>query len=211
MTARVILITVIGLLVGAAAALSLISRPILPAGPLGGTVEQDAAAGEALIGGPFSLINTAGEPVTDKTYLGQPMLVYFGFTHCPDICPSGLQVISAALDQLGDRAQKVAPLFFTLDPERDTAPKLAEYLKSFHPRLIGLTGSPEAAAEAAKAYRVYATKVPSENSPGDYTVDHSGFMYVMDARGKFVTHFAHNASADKIAAALAKALADIKS
>ncbi len=203
MTVRAILITVIGLLAGAVAALIFVSRPQLPS-----TGQQSTSTGQALIGGPFSLTSTAGETVTEKTYLGRPMLVYFGFTHCPDICPSGLQIIAAAIDSLGANASKFTPLFITLDPERDTGPKLAEYLKSFHSRIVGLTGSPEAIAAATKAYRVYAKKVVSETTAGDYTVDHSGFMYLMDARGKFVTHFPHNVGAETLAAALTTATAD---
>lgn len=201
MTPRVILIIVTGLIAGALAALNVVSRPPpnLPA--------QTTSSGQALIGGPFSLADTAGLPVTDKTYAGQPMLVYFGFTHCPDICPSGLQVISAALDKLGPGAAKVSPLFITLDPERDTGPKLGEYLKSFHPRLIGLTGSPDAIAGVTKAYRVYAKKVASDTGSGDYSIDHSGFMYLMDADGKYVTHFPHNVSAEQLSAKLAELLA----
>jgi protein SCO1 len=201
MSPRVILITVIGLLAGGVAALSVISRP--PADVPQKTVNE----GKALIGGPFSLTSTAGEAVTDQTYRGKPMLVYFGFTNCPDICPSGLQIISAALDKLGPDASKISPLFITLDPDRDTAAKLGEYLQSFHPRLVGLTGSPDATAIAAKAYRVYAKKVPTGTTPAEYTVDHTGFMYLMDANGTFVTHFPHNVSAEKLAVALAEAIA----
>lgn len=196
MTPRVILITVIGLLAGAAAALSLLSQP-----------PPATTTGQALIGGPFSLTSTTGEAVTEQTYAGRLMLVYFGFTHCPDICPSGLQIISSALDQLGANAVKVAPLFITLDPERDTQAKLGAYLKSFHPQLIGLTGSPNAIGVTTKAYRVYAKKVEQGTLPGDYTIDHTGFMYLMGSDGKFVTHFPHNVSADKLSAALATAIA----
>lgn len=201
MTPRVILITVIGLLAGAAVALNILSRPPESL-PTTATV-----TGQVLIGGPFNLDTTSGEPVTSATYAGRPMLVYFGFTHCPDICPSGLQIISAALDKLGSDAVKVAPLFITLDPERDTGATLGDYLKSFHPQIIGLTGSPAAIASTAKAYRVYAKKVEVGTTPGDYTIDHSGFMYLMGADGKYVTHFPHNVSADKLASALAAAIA----
>lgn len=200
MSPRVILITVIGMLAGGVAALSVISRP--PAD----LPQKTASEGKALIGGPFSMTTTAGAAVTDQTYRGKPMLVYFGFTNCPDICPSGLQIISAALDKLGPDASKISPLFITLDPERDTAAKLGDYLKSFHPRLIGLTGSPDAAAATAKAYRVYAKKVQTGTTPAEYTVDHSGFMYLMDANGTYVTHFPHNVGAEKLATALAGAI-----
>ncbi len=201
MTPRVILITVIGLLAGAAAGLTFITRQ--PAG----VAPKSTSTGQALIGGPFSLTTMTGEAVTEKTYVGRPMLVYFGFTNCPDICPAGLQIISAALDLLGGKAAGVTPLFITLDPERDTQAKLSAYMKSFHPQLIGLTGSPDETARAAKAYRVYAKKVPIGTAPTDYSVDHSGFMYLMDASGKYVTHFPHNTSAEKLSSALTAALA----
>lgn len=201
MTPRVILITVIGLLAGAVVALSVLSRQANVNVP-----QQATSTGQALIGGPFSLTATSGVTVTEKSFPGKPMLVYFGFTNCPDICPSGLQIISAALDQLGPDAAKVAPLFITLDPERDTAPMLGAYLKSFHPQIIGLTGEPDAISGVAKIYRVYTKKVPQGPSPGDYSIDHSGFMYLMGTNGQFVTHFPHNVSADKLTAALSAAL-----
>ena len=201
MTPRTILVTVLGLLTGAAVALTLAMPPRtdLP--------KNTTSQGQARIGGPFTLTSTQGGAVTDQTYLGSPLLVYFGFTHCPDICPAGLQIISAALDKLGDKAAKIAPLFITLDPERDTVAKLGAYVQSFHHGIVGLTGTLEQTAAAAKTYRVYAKKVPSGTAPGEYSIDHSGFMYLMDARGKFVTHFPHNVSADKLASALTETLA----
>ena len=201
MTPRLILITVIGLLAGVAAALTLVSKRPPPGAP-----PATEVSGKALIGGAFSLTGTTGVNVTDKTYLGKPTLVYFGFTNCPDICPSGLQVITSALDKMGpDAGTKLNALFITLDPERDTGPKLADYLKSFHPRIIGLTGTPAGTAAAAKAYRVYAKKVVTDAAKGDYTVDHSGFMYLMDPQGQYVTHFPHNVSAEKLLTALSAA------
>jgi protein SCO1/2 len=130
------------------------------------------------------------------------MLVYFGYTHCPDVCPSGLQVISAALDKLGPGAARIAPLFVTLDPERDTPQVMGEYVKSFHPGIIGLTGTPDETAAVAKAYRVYFKKVADENTPGNYSVDHSSFMYLMNGRGEYVKHFSHSANIDDLAGAL---------
>lgn len=164
------------------------------------------SSGKALIGGPFQLTDHHGHKVSDKTYRGKYMLVYFGFTYCPDICPASLQVISAALDKLGKKADQLVPLFITVDPERDTAAKMADYVKSFSPRLIGLTGTPQQIQKAAHAYRVYYAKVKNEDYPGDYTVDHSSFLYLMDRKGRFVTHFDHSVGAGKLAEALAKRL-----
>jgi protein SCO1/2 len=134
------------------------------------------------------------------------MLVFFGFTHCPDICPAELQVIAQALDKLGDKAKQVVPVFITVDPERDTPPVMAEYVKSFGPEFVGLTGSPEAIAAAAKAYRIAYTKVENRESPGDYNVDHSALVYLMDPEGRYVTHFSYSTNADQMAEKLGKIL-----
>ena len=130
------------------------------------------------------------------------MLVFFGFTNCPDICPSALQTITVALDTLGDKADRLTPVFITLDPERDTPEVLAAYVKSFHSRIQGLTGSPEEVQAAIKAYRVYAKKVADESDPSRYSVDHSGFFYLMDAQGTYLTHFPHSIDAEQLAAKL---------
>jgi cytochrome oxidase Cu insertion factor (SCO1/SenC/PrrC family) len=162
--------------------------------------------GEALVGGPFSLTDHNGRRVTEKDFRGRPMLVFFGFTFCPDICPSGLQVMTAALDQLGPKAEKVVPVFITIDPERDTPEQLKLYLASFHPRLVGLSGSVQEVAAVAKAYRVYFKKVKDERSSADYTMDHSAILYLMDSKGRFVAHFSHATTADKLAESLGKLL-----
>ena len=129
---------------------------LLPGGPerLFAPAQSLRTKGKALIGGPFKLVDHTGKTVTEKDFAGRKMLVFFGFTHCPDICPSGLQVMSAALDQLGDKAGAVVPIFVTVDPERDTPEVMAKYVTSFHPRLVGLTGSQDAIKTTAKAYRV---------------------------------------------------------
>ena len=162
--------------------------------------------GTALIGGPFSLTDHTGKAVTEADFKGRKTLVFFGFTSCPDICPSGLQVMAAALDKLGSKASSLVPLFITVDPERDTAEKLALYVKSFHPSLIGLTGTEEQVKGVAKAYRVYFKKVPDEKTPGAYSVDHSAFFYLMDEKGKYVRHFSHSVDPETLAAELAKSL-----
>jgi len=145
------------------------------------------SAGAAAIGGPFSLTDQNGRTVTDKDLRGHPFLVFFGFTHCPDVCPTSLFEISEVLGKLGPDAQKVSALFVTIDPERDTPAAMKDYLSSFNPRVVGLTGDPAAIAAVAKEYRVYVKKVPLDN--GDYTMDHTALVYLMDKDGRFVTPF----------------------
>jgi protein SCO1 len=145
------------------------------------------SAGAAAIGGPFSLTDQNGRTVTDKDLRGHPFLVFFGFTHCPDVCPTSLFEISEVLGKLGPDAQKVSAVFVTIDPERDTPTAMKDYLASFNPHLVGLTGDPAAIAAVAKEYRVYVKKVPLDN--GDYTMDHTALVYLMDKDGRFVTPF----------------------
>ena len=134
------------------------------------------------------------------------MLIFFVFSNCPDICPSGLQVIAAALDKLGDKGSEVTPIFITLDAQRDTPEKLALYVKSFHPRLVGLTGSETELAAAAKAYRVYAQKVSDDKTPGGYTYDHAAIIYLMGTDGAFVTHIPHTTNVEQVVTILDKSL-----
>lgn len=150
------------------------------------------------IGGAFELTDQTGKTRTDRDFRGQLLLVYFGFTYCPDICPTDLQQIGLAMDQLGADAGKVQPLFVTLDPQRDTVESLAQYVPLFHPRLVGLTGSSDAVQKAADAYRVFFKRVTTGPKPGDYTVDHSAFIYLMDRNGKYLTFFPPGTDADKI-------------
>ena len=171
-----------------------------------GRTGTPSSTGTVLIGGPFSLTDHTGKAVTEKDYSSHKTLVFFGFTSCPDICPSGLQVMSAALDKLGPKADRLTPLFVTVDPERDTVEKLALYVTSFHSKLIGLTGSEEQVKAMAKAYRVYFKKVPDETTPGAYTVDHSAFFYLMDENGRYLRHFPHSMDPDTLATELAKSL-----
>jgi protein SCO1/2 len=192
------LIAVLGVLLGGLVALvSLPEARLRLTGGVPGPIS--APVGKAAVGGPFNLVDHTGQRRTEKDYLGKPMLVFFGFTHCPDVCPSGLQVISAALDKLGPRAKGITPLFITLDPARDTPEKLAAYIKSFHSQLVGLTGSEPEAAAAAKAYRVYFKKVADAQSAGGYTLDHSSIFYVMDRKGEFHSHAPHTTSVEKLA------------
>jgi len=164
------------------------------------------STGKALVGGPFTLVDHTGRTVTDKDFRGRYMLVYFGFTHCPDVCPSGLQVMVAALEKVGAKADQVTPILITVDPERDTPEQLASYVPSFHPRLVGLTGSPEQVAAALKSYRVYAKKVEDAKSAAGFTFDHTSLLYLMDRNGEYVAHFTHATPVDRIAERLAKVL-----
>jgi protein SCO1/2 len=144
------------------------------------------------IGGPFTLTNQDGKTIHDTDFRGKYLLVYFGYTYCPDLCPTGLEGIAHVLDQLGDDAKKVQPIFITIDPARDTPAKLKEYVASFHPDIVGLTGTPEQIANVAKAYQVYYAK--GENvEDGEYIMDHSTLIYVMDPSGKFVITFPDDA------------------
>jgi len=162
------------------------------------------SAGASAIGGPFSLIDQDGRPVTDKDLRGRPFLVFFGFTHCPDVCPTALFEISEVLGKLGPDAQRVSALFVTIDPERDTPAQMKDYLSSFNPRLVGLTGDPAAIAAVAKEYRVYVKKVPLDH--GDYTMDHTALVYLMDKDGRFVAPFNLKRSAQDAAADLRRYL-----
>ena len=200
MRARLIAFVIAGFLIGAIAGAGV----LLVANPQGGQPVQ--SSGAALIGGPFSLVGADGKPVTDRDFRGRYMLIFFGFTHCPDICPAELQVIAQALEQLGDKAKTVVPIFITLDPERDTPEAMANYVKSFGPNFVGLTGSPVAIAAAATAYRVAYSKVENKESAGDYSVDHSALVYLMDPEGRYVTHFSYGLSADQMAEKLEKSL-----
>jgi cytochrome oxidase Cu insertion factor (SCO1/SenC/PrrC family) len=150
------------------------------------------------IGGPFALTDQHGRRRTDADFRGRLMLVYFGFTYCPDICPTDLQSMGLAIDRLGAAGEAVQPLFITVDPERDTPEHLADYVTMFHPRLIALTGDAAAIRDAARAYRVYYAKVPTPDS-GDYTVDHSGFIYLLDGAGKYVGFFPPGTPPDNMA------------
>jgi protein SCO1/2 len=141
----------------------------------------------AAVGGPFHLEDQNGKPVSDADLKGRPFLVFFGFTHCPDICPTTLFDMSQIMRALGPDADRTAALFITVDPERDTPAVIKDYLSNFDPHLRGLTGDQASVAAALKAYRVYAKKVPLDN--GDYTMDHTALVYLMDKDGRFVAPF----------------------
>lgn len=164
-------------------------------GPVGRLVEQ---AGPQ-IGGDFQLVDHEGRRVTAASYAGRHMLVFFGFTHCPDVCPLALGEVSVALDALGpEAASKVQPLFVSVDPERDTPAILKDYVAAFDDRITGLTGTPEEIAAAARAYRVYYKKVPVEGALG-YTMDHSAFVYLMGPDGRLEAFFTHETKGEAMA------------
>ena len=204
MNIRMIIVGCLAALAGVIGAIAFVPGAIDGLLPKRGNI----TIGKALVGGPFELTSHTGERVRDANYRGKLMIVYFGFTHCPDFCPAGLQVVTAALEQLGDQAKFVTPLFITVDPERDTQQAMKTYVSSFHKQLIGLTGSLDDIHKVAKAYRVYFRKV-QDPALNDYSVDHTTFMYLMDAKGEYVTHFAHNVKPEKLAARLKEQIAKI--
>ncbi len=171
---------------------------------------QTAGQGDGApqIGGPFTLVDHDGNTVTDETYRGRYIMVFFGFTYCPDICPTALSDTAAALDMLGaDKASKVTPLFISVDPARDTPEHLKEYVSYFHPNTIGLTGSEAQIKEAARVYRAYyRLGEPSADDPLDYLVDHTAIIYVMGPNGEFLTHFSNGTSAEEMAERLGRLL-----
>ena len=146
---------------------------------------QNAVVAGAPVGGPFSLVNAAGESVTNNTFANKYKLIFFGFTWCPSVCPTELSKMADVLDLLGAEANKIAPLFITIDPERDTPAIMGEYTSKFDPRIIGLAGSRDQINTVLKSYKVYAAKVPSED--GNYTMDHSSFMYLMSPDDQLLT------------------------
>lgn len=161
--------------------------------------------GTADIGGPFELVNQDGKTVTDADFKGKLQLVYFGYTYCPDACPTALGVMAAALDKLDVAGERVTPMLISIDPERDTPESLKEYVANFHPRLVGLTGTAEQVAKAAKEYRVFYQKQPGASGDA-YLMDHSTLIYLMDAEGKFVTYFGPQATPDDVAEAIRRYL-----
>lgn len=175
---------------------------------LGGLGQQAAIAPAPAIGGPFTLVDQDGNTVTDADFHGRYMLIYFGYTYCPDVCPTGLTRNSDALDLMGDAADKVVPVFITVDPERDTVALMKDYADFFHPRLVALTGTPEQIAAVAKAYRVYYAKAQEEGADADdYLVDHTSITYVMGPDGQFLSHFGHDVSPERMAERLNKIVA----
>ncbi len=165
------------------------------------------APGGSLVGGPFLLTDQDGKPRSDKNFRGKHMLIYFGYTYCPDVCPTALQVMARAIDSLpADEQKRVAPIFITIDPERDTAAHLKSYVENFHTDLVGLTGTAEQISEVARRYRVYFAKEKDSGSSTDYLMDHSSIVFLMAPDGGYITHFTHATPPEKMAETLHKRL-----
>ncbi|MCS0494309.1 SCO family protein [Ancylobacter sp. MQZ15Z-1] len=196
MSHRRVLILLVAFVIGAAAVVAG-TLALLPN-------SNSTVAAQTTIGGPFELVDEDGQKVTQESYLGEPMLVFFGFTHCPDICPTTLFEMSQVFDALGEDARKINGLFITVDPERDTPEVMKSYLGSFHPSIQGLSGTPEQIAAVTKAYRVYYKKVPTQD--GDYTMDHTAIVYLMGKDGEFIAPFNLKRSPQDAAAELRRYL-----
>jgi protein SCO1/2 len=163
---------------------------------------SSSGPGPSAIGGPFNLVDQDGKPITDAALKGHPSLVFFGYTHCPDVCPTTLFELSEVMRALGPDADRTTALFISVDPERDTPAVMKDYLSSFDPHLRGVTGTEAAITAVEKEYRVFAKKVPIEH--GDYTMDHTALVYLMDKQGRFVAPFSLNRKPEAAAAALRK-------
>ncbi|MBC8339120.1 MAG: SCO family protein [Rhodospirillales bacterium] len=159
------------------------------------------------IGGPFRLVDHHAKPVTEADFRGRHMLVFFGYTYCPDVCPTAMQTVSEALDMLGKEAGNIRPVFISVDPDRDTPDVLKDFVANFHPSLTGLTGTPEQIKEVANAFRVYFGKVKPEGAEADeYLMNHTAGVYLMGPDGKFLTLFSHNVPPEDMAAKIKKLL-----
>ena len=166
-------------------------------------LDRNVETGSAAIGGPFTLIDQNGVKRSSADFRGKFMLVYFGYSYCPDVCPTTLALMADAIDRLGHKGDAIVPVFITIDPERDTPAKLKPYVASFGPRFVGLTGDLKSIKKVADLYRVYIKKEPLEN--GNYAMDHSSVIYLMGPDGKFVGYWDDTSvGPDKLAAALKK-------
>jgi protein SCO1 len=189
---------------------------LLAGGVLLGTVLQlrvsdygsVTTSGSAAIGGPFTLVSANGQHVSDQTYRGKWVLIYFGYTFCPDACPTALSNISVALEKLGSDASKLQPLFVTVDPQRDTLEVMSDYLKSFDPRILGLTGTKDQIDTAIREFHLYVKQEKSDGDRDSYLVSHSSYIYLIDPQGKFVNVIQGAADGDGIAVWLRKQMAD---
>jgi protein SCO1/2 len=158
---------------------------------------RTVVSGQAQVGGPFRLTDQNGKSVSDRDFRGRYMLIYFGYSFCPDVCPTTLQVMADAIGKLGDKAGRITPVFITIDPERDTPKVLKEYMNAFGPNFVGLTGSAAAVKDVEKKYRVYAEKKPLTG--GNYGMDHSSVLYLMGPDGRLVTYYDEAISPDNLA------------
>lgn len=207
-----------GIKAGAVGVMAVLLAALFPtmepaaAGPANGGMDHAAGDQQPVtpspIGGTFVLRDHLGRVVYDQDLRGRHMLIYFGYTFCPDVCPTSLQAMSAVLDQLGDRVDKLWPLFITIDPQRDTAKVLRDYVAAFHPKILGLTG-PEPYVESVIAkYHIKVEKVATPGVPGGYTLDHTSSLILMDPYGIYVRRYPHGMPAEDIVADLAERLKD---
>ncbi|MCA0433876.1 MAG: SCO family protein [Proteobacteria bacterium] len=195
LTRRIAIAAVCLILAAGLAAYALMQRPPGPGG-----------SGVALVGGPFTMLNQEGKTVTEQTFLGKPMLLFFGFTFCPDVCPTEMQVMAAALDELGDKGKDIQPILVSVDPARDTPDVMAAYVSNFGTNWSGLTGSDEQVAAMARTYKVFYEKVARADAPDGYTMDHSAIVYLMGSDGRFLKHFTYTTDAKAMAEGIAAAL-----
>ena len=208
-TGKSALPVIVGVIVAAVLTIAL----LVWLGQKGGDANR-ASTGESLIGGSFTLVNQDGKPFTDKDLRGKYALIYFGYTHCPDVCPTSLQAMSDALDKLGPLADRIRPVMISVDPERDTPEQMKDYLSNFREGFIGLTGTPEQVRQAAQAFRVFYRKVLEDKgeaekaASGDYLMDHSSIIYLMDPEGRYVDHYPSSIDPDRLAEGIRKAIAE---
>jgi protein SCO1 len=170
----------------------------------GGFVWLSRGGTASLVGGPFTLEDGSGKQVADRDFRGKYMLVYFGYTFCPDVCPTTLNEVADALDHLGSKAEQLQPIFITVDPKRDTPAVIRQYVAAFTPRLIGLTGSDEQIAKVAQEYRVYYAEHRTGPGPNDYTMDHSSVLYLMGPDGRFIAPIRADEDGPQMAADLGR-------
>lgn len=186
---HIVLLSFLGVAIGIAAAWYQVNNE---AGASNVFARIEPASGAVMagseIGGPFTLINHQGEPVTEQNFRESYKLVFFGFTHCPEICPAELQKITTAMKALGPEGEAVQPIFISVDPERDTPAVMKDYLSAFHPRIVGLTGTREQIRAVEESYKVYAAKVEGV-SPGSYTMNHSSFTFFLTPEGELIDLF----------------------
>jgi len=168
--------------------------------------KPDLEVSQSIIGGPFEMVNHLGETVTQETFKGRHMLVYFGYTFCPDVCPTELQSMTVALNDMGKEADAITPVFVTIDPARDDVAAVRDYIGFFHPRLVGLTGTPEQVEAMTDAFGVFYARARDTGETTDYLMDHSSLIFLMDEDGRYVTHIRANTSPEAMARQLRDAL-----
>ena len=189
-----------GVLAACVAMLAAAAWIVIEGRPDGVEPFTNAAAVRSEVGGPFEMVDHRGTTVTDADFHGQHLLVFFGYTYCPDVCPTVLATMAAALDLLGPAAELVTPIFVTIDPARDTTEAMADYVALFHPKIVGLTGTARQLANMAKSYQAFYAKGPGDG--GDYLMEHTGVLYLMGPEGEYLGVLPPGVSPDEMAAAL---------